>query len=220
MYETVHESSLREDVLGTLDKLVKEWVKKVGQAQQLADSFVADSNAKIFTFGSYRLGVHGPGEAVARNICNVQAPCPVATIRANLTCCGCCVIPNAGADIDTLCVGPRHVSRENDFFGLQPHCLQQMLQVAKHYAWCHLHLVIAAEKNTVYVTGANKQLALVQELSGVTELQAVKDSYVPVIGFKVCSLRPQHNRVSVCPVAHTIKLPYTHCYTCVWLDCC
>ena len=68
MYETVHESSLREDVLGTLDKLVKEWVKKVGQAQQLADSFVADSNAKIFTFGSYRLGVHGPGEAVARNI--------------------------------------------------------------------------------------------------------------------------------------------------------
>ena len=61
LYESVAESSLREDVLGTLDKLVKDWVKKVGRAAELADSFVADSNAKIFTFGSYRLGVHGPG---------------------------------------------------------------------------------------------------------------------------------------------------------------
>ena len=63
MYESIQESSLREDVLGTLDKLVKDWVRRVGEAQQLADSFVADSNAKIFTFGSYRLGVHGPGKA-------------------------------------------------------------------------------------------------------------------------------------------------------------
>ena len=63
LYESVEESSLREEVLGTLDHLVKDWVKQVGRAAELADSFVSDSNAKIFTFGSYRLGVHGPGDS-------------------------------------------------------------------------------------------------------------------------------------------------------------
>ncbi|KAK9768131.1 polynucleotide adenylyltransferase [Basidiobolus ranarum] len=80
LFESEEESKLREIVLGKLDRLVKEFVYETSIKHNLPESIAREAGGKIFTYGSYRLGVHGPG-----------------------------------VDIDTLCVLPKHVSRE-DFF--------------------------------------------------------------------------------------------------------
>ncbi|KAJ7584351.1 polymerase [Mycena floridula] len=80
VFESEVDSRTREIVLGRISALVKKFVHKVCQSQGLSDAAATAAGGKIFTFGSYRLGVHGPG-----------------------------------SDIDTLCVVPKHVSR-NDFF--------------------------------------------------------------------------------------------------------
>ncbi|KAJ1950649.1 polynucleotide adenylyltransferase, partial [Linderina pennispora] len=79
-FETEEASRNRELVLGKIDKLTQEFVYKASLKHGLPESVARDCHGKIFTFGSYRLGVHA-----------------------------------AGADIDTLCVAPAHVTRE-DFF--------------------------------------------------------------------------------------------------------
>lgn len=80
VFESSEEAKLREVVLGRVDALVKEFVYRASIQHGLSENAARASGGKIFTFGSYRLGVHGPG-----------------------------------SDIDTLCVAPKHVQRE-DFF--------------------------------------------------------------------------------------------------------
>ena len=62
LYESQEEAQLREDVLGELDQMIKDWVRSVTEVMGMGEHAVSEASAKIFTFGSYRLGVHGPGD--------------------------------------------------------------------------------------------------------------------------------------------------------------
>ncbi|KAI4898033.1 hypothetical protein NFI96_019255 [Prochilodus magdalenae] len=80
VFEDEDELNHRLAVLGKLNTFVKEWISEISETKNLPPSAVANVGGKIYTFGSYRLGVH-----------------------------------TKGADIDALCVAPRHVER-SDFF--------------------------------------------------------------------------------------------------------
>lgn len=80
LFETDEELTHRMEVLGKINQLVKDWIKEVSLRKNMPLNVAESIGGKIFTFGSYRLGVH-----------------------------------TKGADIDTLCVAPRHIHR-SDFF--------------------------------------------------------------------------------------------------------
>ncbi|KAG8058531.1 hypothetical protein GUJ93_ZPchr0002g26457 [Zizania palustris] len=61
LYEGEEESAKREEVLREIDQIVKEWVKQLTSQKGYAEKMVEEANAAVITFGSYRLGVHGPG---------------------------------------------------------------------------------------------------------------------------------------------------------------
>ncbi|KAG2135712.1 Poly(A) polymerase [Suillus bovinus] len=93
-FESVEEARLRETVLGRVAAVVKKFVYEVSLSRGLSEAAAKAAGGKIFTFGSYRLGVHGPG-----------------------------------SDIDTLCVVPKHVSREDFFEKFEP-MLKQLVEDA------------------------------------------------------------------------------------------
>ena len=60
-YETQDETKKRMATLGTLQRCVIEFVKVVSRNQRLPESQIAQFGGKVYPYGSYRLGVYGPG---------------------------------------------------------------------------------------------------------------------------------------------------------------
>lgn len=50
-----------EIVLGKLNLILKEFVKNVARRKGLPEALIKEASGKLFTFGSYRLGVHSSG---------------------------------------------------------------------------------------------------------------------------------------------------------------
>ncbi|TPX48389.1 hypothetical protein SeLEV6574_g02041, partial [Synchytrium endobioticum] len=115
-FEGPEESSKREQVLGELAAIFKAFVRQVSLNKYMPESMANEVGGKIFTFGSYRLGVHG-----------------------------------SGSDIDTLCVAPKHVTRD-DFFTVLLQMLRDRQDVSEltavldafvpiiKFAFCGIHI--------------------------------------------------------------------------------
>ncbi|EOY26945.1 Nucleic acid binding protein, putative isoform 2 [Theobroma cacao] len=96
LYDSEEETAKREEVLGRIQDIVTDWVKQLTRLRGYTGQMVEDAKAVILTFGSYRLGVHGPG-----------------------------------SDVDTLCVGPSYVNREEDFFFVLHNILAEREEVTE-----------------------------------------------------------------------------------------
>jgi Nucleotidyltransferase domain len=112
---------LREIVLGRVAALVKQFVRTASLARGLSEAAANAAGGKIFTYGSYRLGVHGPG-----------------------------------SDIDTLCVVPKHVSRDDFFDVFEP--MLRGLEGATEVAVSDFTLKSYWSANGTCVTGCARSL--------------------------------------------------------------
>lgn len=63
-FESSAETQLRQDVLTKLDLILKEFVYTVSLNEGFPERLARSAGAKVFTFGSYSLGVHGPGSDI------------------------------------------------------------------------------------------------------------------------------------------------------------
>lgn len=57
-------SIFREQVLGRISGLLKKFVTRVCIQRGLSEAMARSAGGEIYTFGSFRLGVHGPGSDI------------------------------------------------------------------------------------------------------------------------------------------------------------
>lgn len=61
VFESEQELNHRMEILAKLNTLVKQWVKDTSIAKNMPEQMAEKLGGKIYTFGSYRLGVHHRG---------------------------------------------------------------------------------------------------------------------------------------------------------------
>jgi poly(A) polymerase Pap1 len=54
--------SFRSKVLQHIQKVAEEFMRRVARAKKLPEAVVNSVGGRVFTFGSYQLGVYGPSE--------------------------------------------------------------------------------------------------------------------------------------------------------------
>ncbi|CAK3864990.1 related to PAP1-poly(A) polymerase [Lecanosticta acicola] len=63
-FESREETMKRDDVLKKLQKLLSSLVQIVGKKKGIPQELLKEAGGKVFTYGSYRLGVYGPGSDI------------------------------------------------------------------------------------------------------------------------------------------------------------
>nr|ADY62671.1 PAPa [Candida metapsilosis] len=63
-FESESATKKRAEVLSLFQTLVQEFVYEVSKSKNMSDGMSRDAGGKIFTFGSYRLGVYGPSSDI------------------------------------------------------------------------------------------------------------------------------------------------------------
>lgn len=66
-FEPTEDTQKRGKTLELLQKVVEEFVRHIGKSKGLAPSVIEAAGGKVSTFGSYRLGVYGPGTHLSTN---------------------------------------------------------------------------------------------------------------------------------------------------------
>ncbi|MCQ2817012.1 MAG: nucleotidyltransferase domain-containing protein [archaeon] len=64
LFESREESRKREEVLNKINSIVKQAIKNLAIKKGLSEEESNEVGGKIFTFGSYRLGIVGPGDDI------------------------------------------------------------------------------------------------------------------------------------------------------------
>ena len=62
LFEPQNMLEKRIRLLNKLNDVLKLWIQDVSISKQIPEHVAKQTNGKIFTFGSYRLGVHPPGK--------------------------------------------------------------------------------------------------------------------------------------------------------------